>query len=44
MFDAGNWARTALIDETGFKILAEELPQDPLVVEDGSAPDGEGRT
>ncbi len=26
MFDAGKWTRTALIDETGFKILAEEPP------------------
>jgi len=28
MFDDGKWARTALIDETSFKILAEEPPRD----------------
>ena len=26
MFDDGKWARTALIGETGFKVLAEEAP------------------
>ena len=28
LFDDGKWARTALIDETGVKILAEEDPED----------------
>ncbi len=38
MFDAGKWTRTALIDETGVKILAEELPRDPPGTEDAGSP------
>ena len=30
MFDDGRWTRTALIDEAGFTLLAEEEPRDPL--------------
>jgi hypothetical protein len=44
MFDDGKWARTALIDETGLKILSEEFPREALGAEGAGSPSSCGTT